>query len=214
MQRTVSGGLPDLAFGNPSTVSSEIYFAAQTRLAEVLAQKNPVYMVLDLPNTTTRVIVCFPTPGRVRVYVDSVDPEHLVGKTDDSGQHYPLPHEPIEYRFGMRLSPWMFWDYLDQARKCWIRQGNRQDNIVNYPVLSSVSGHGGALIRIMRVDDSAQREERKREWMKIYFFSTGNDFDFPTKWRGNPNTRRLARFFSEESGTTRLWRRAQDRDEK
>lgn len=54
--------LPELAFTSSRVVGDEVYFHPQRRLAEVLVQRNPVYLVLDTPGLKTKMFICFPKP--------------------------------------------------------------------------------------------------------------------------------------------------------
>lgn len=182
-------GLPELRFdGSQLGEGSEVYFDPQGRLGEVLIQGNPVYLVLDPPHMQTSIVVCFPIPNLVRVYVLHQNDEEgiqLIGQAGDGGQFYQVPREPVRYRFGMRLTPWMFGSFLRQEHRARIQD----DNIVHYPVLACFSGYGGALIRVFR-----SPTRHPEEWIEIYYFSSGNEYLFKTGWKADRQTRLIARF--------------------
>lgn len=181
----LGGSLPNLEFGNSTLHGGEVWFERQLRLMEVLTQGNPVYLVLDLPNMCTPVIIGLPIPGLVRVYMNEVHPRSLAGEAGDGRRDYPMPSEPVEYRFGMRLVPWMFESFLSPEHKHRIHV----PSIVNYPVLSSGVGHSGVLIRAFRAPN-----RYSEEWLEIYYFSTGNEYHFNKGWKTDRHTRLIARF--------------------
>lgn len=191
--------LPELSFAPARLHGEELFLGPNSELTRVLLQGNPVYLNLVLPGATQpKVRICFPKVGTTWVFTGTeMRAIDLVGEFTES-DGVPT-YTPVEYRYGMELKPWMFFRWLDFAlgqSRC------DSDNIVNYSILNCSSGHTGVLIRIIRGSD---RVLIAQEWMEIYYFSTGNDFDFPAKWRKHPNTRLIARFVPRDAGTSRLW---------
>ncbi len=190
--------LPELSFAPAQLYGNELFLGPNRELTRVLAQGNPVYLNLLLPGTTRPTVrIGFPEVGTTWVYADASNPkEGLVGQfTEGGGQPF---NTEIKYRYGMELTPWMFFCWLGQELAL---QRSRQHNIVNYIVPNCSSGHAGILIRILR---GADRAEIAREWMEIYRFSTGNDFCFHARWREDPNTQLIARYVPESAGTAEL----------
>lgn len=193
-----SSGLPEQWFHVRSVVGNEVYFKPQTQLNAVLVQGNSVYLVLDTPHNLTRIFVTFPNSRLVRVYRDRVWKSRLVAKAGDESWPYQLTPKPIRYRFGMRLSPYLFGAYLPREHEHLLQQ----DAIVHYPVLASSSGHSGALIRVGRY-----REHYQNYWLEIYSFTTGNEELFNAGWQTHPQTKLLARFRPGGEGLNagKLW---------
>lgn len=192
--------LPEIGLKLSGIYQDELFFAPNCELVEVLAQKNPVFLVLELPGMLTQVLVCFPKPCTTRIYAGRIRKNDLVGEVADKHQIYKAPNL-VQYRYGVRLLPWMFFGWLDPETK---RRRVERDNVVNYSVLNSVVGHTGVLIRVSCKHDFRERDQ---EYFEIYHFSTGNDYHFAERWRDDPNTRMIARFVPEKANTSQpIWR--------
>ena len=191
--------LPELAFTSSRVVGDEIYLHPQRRLAEVLVQRNPVYLVLDTPGLKTKMLICFPKTGVVRLHYGQSDlMESFLGETSGDQSDGQTVSWPDQYRFGMRLNPWLYVAWLS-SEHC-SRYG--LDNILNYPVQNCISGgHSGVLVRVFRPEANG---EKYRGWMEIHFFSTGNEDVFDNGWQTHPKTKLLARFQPVGYGTTEL----------
>ena len=198
----ISGWLPELNLRLDGTYNDEIFIRDDNTLFWVLSQGNPVYLVLDLPGLLleSRVSVCFPTPCITRIYTanrvngnDSLE-ESLLCEVNDKSRIYEAPTQ-VDYRFGMRLVPWMFLHLLDTTHQV------NKDHVVNYVVLNSVVGHTGVLIRLFRKFGYSQKQD---EWLELYHFSTGNDYHFFERGRTDPNTKLMARFVPKNAGTPRV----------
>ncbi len=190
--------LPELSFATAKLHGEELFLGPNVELTRVLLQGNPVYLDLILSGATQpKVRLCFPEVGTTWVYANGkVSPINLIGEHTKPGG-LPL-YAPVEYRYGMELKPWMFYCWLD---KDLAPMRYHEDNIINYSILNCSSGHAGALIRIIR---HANRTIIGNEWMEIYYFDTGNDYDFAAKWREHSNTKLIACFVPEGALTAEL----------
>ncbi|MBX4195568.1 hypothetical protein KW796_01240 [Candidatus Parcubacteria bacterium] len=189
--------LHEIEFEHMNTRNRELYFSTSNELARVLAQSNPVYLVLELPGAHTRVIVCFPKPGMTRVYHNEIKAENLVGEHDHSYNADSLPPlRTMNYRYGMRLPPWMFNGWI-KPREMMLELGRNVD--AHYKVLNRDWGHGGIMVSVFR------REKREEERLEIRSFDTGNDFHFLDKWLNDKDIHLLARFIPVNPENPRLF---------
>lgn len=193
----ISGWLPELNLKLAGIHNDEIFFEDDNTLQWVLQQGNPVYLVLELPGFLTSISICFPVPCTTRVYMNSIVACHedsFVCEDKDNRHIYEAPAR-VDYRFGMKLLPWMFFRLLDS------KDQTKKDHVVNYVVLNSNVRHAGVLIRIFRKNDPSQKQA---EWLELYSFRTGNNYQFFEKWQSDPNTKMMARFVPKNVGTPRL----------
>ncbi len=193
-----SRGLPEQWFYTHGITGNEVSFKPQNQLREVLVQGNGVYLVLDLPHLVTKVIIAFPTQGVVRVYLDQLRQSNMLAQVEDV--HWPrqIP-KPARYRFGMRLTPFLFGAFLSPGYPDSLLL---RTAVVNYPVLACESGHSGVLIRVSRIPDQYADQS-----LELYWFSTGNDHNFNTGWKTHPKTKLLACFRPGGEGLNegKLW---------
>lgn len=176
--------LPDLKFKQLTVKDNEIFFETSGEIQRVVSQGIAANIVLKLPGLGTNVILCFPIPSLVRVYLNELkiargwllgENYYYVGQFGRGHQFYRLPEE-VEYQYGMELTPWMY----DWQTKTDIR--GVRSRIVNYIIMNCNCGHDGVLLKLKDETDS---EERYKEWLKIIWFDAGNNYHF---WNGEGRT--------------------------
>ena len=174
---------PQLKLRQKKYGGEEIFFDADQELMRVLAQDNPVYLVLILPGLVTKVVICFPTQTITRVYAVDDRRQYFIGESsEDEHPIWTAPAE-VDYRYGMELLPWMFLGDLNRDTS--VEHGH----IVNYIVLNCCVGRKGVNIRLFR---SHGGREKEKEWLEIHQFSTGNEYHFAEEWK--KQSRMIARF--------------------
>ncbi len=190
--------LPEMSFTRAHLYREELFLNSNRELTNVLVQGNPVFFDIIMPGATQpKVRICFPEVGTAWVYANGeISSINLVGESTKK-DGLPL-YTQVEYRFGMEMKAWLFFAYLPRELA---ESRYDEDNIVNYSILNSSSGHGGVLVRIVHGKD---RTSIEREWMEIYAFDMGNDTEFHLKWRNHPNTKLIARFVPNGAGTSQL----------
>ena len=175
--------LPQLQLRQKKYGGEEIFFDTDQELMRVLAQDNPVYLVLILPGLVTKVVICFPTQTITRVYAVDDRRQYFIGESsEDEHPIWTAPAE-VDYRYGMELLPWMFLGDLNRDTS--VKHGH----IVNYIVLNCCVGRKGVNIRLFR---SHGGREKEKEWLEIHQFSTGNEYHFAEEWK--KQSRMIARF--------------------
>ena len=174
---------PQLQLRQKKYGGEEIFFDTDQELMRVLAQDNPVYLVLILPGLVTKVVICFPTQTITRVYAVDDRRQYFIGESsEDEHPIWTAPAE-VDYRYGMELLPWMFLGDLNRDTS--VEHGH----IVNYIVLNCCVGRKGVNIRLFR---SHGGREKEKEWLEIHQFSTGNEYHFAEEWK--KQSRMIARF--------------------
>jgi hypothetical protein len=190
--------LPNINFRYIGVHDDELFFEDDRVLESVLHQQNPVYLALDMPGLITTPLVCFPTTCKTRIYSKNVIDEKTLIATHETYRSYKVP-KLLEYRFGMKMLPWMFFSLLNNEIH---KARAKRDNIVNYIVFNSF-GYGGVLIRVSRKHAT---NYSTGDWLEIYHIQLGNQYHVP-KWRQDPNTRLLARFLPHySSGRGWIWK--------
>lgn len=189
--------LPEPTFKFSLTETEELFSAPNREISGVLNQGNPVYFKLDLPGILLPVHICFPAPRVTRVYSGDICKTNLVGEKTDQFASEGVP-DKVHYRYGMRIVPWMFLCWIDLEM---MGHRSRMNNIINYVLINGTYGHDGVLVRVDRRHLPADRNE---ESMEVYSFSMGNDSCFVSRWRGDPNTKMLARFVPQGANTNKL----------
>lgn len=171
----------------------EVLLKVEDTLMQVLAQGNPVYLVLDLPGMLTSVVACFPAPTIARVYAVRHDVRNgqcrFVGVSKKEKHPIWTAPDDVDYRFGMRLPPFMFQAYLAHG------DPRARESIANYVVLTCPSGFGGIVVRIFKSPDFA------REWLEIHPVDVGNSTRFPEDWK---RSGKIARFVPESVNPPRM----------
>ena len=176
---------PQLKLRQKKYGGEEIFFDADQELMRVLAQDNPVYLVLDLPGLVTKVVICFPAQTITRVYAVEGRRQYFIGESSEA--EHPIWTAPaeVDYRYGMELVPWMFLGDLNCDTPI------EHDHIVNYIVLNCCVGHKGVNVRLFRSHGG-----REKDWLEIHQFSTGNEYRFAEEWR--KQSRIITRFVPNE----------------
>jgi hypothetical protein len=165
--------LPGLGFSERLVEGKEIFFKTSNEIKRVVSQRIPAFVVANLPDLFTKVIICFPVPDVARIYVRVADCRqsfYYIGQEGEGYRFYWLSKR-IRYRYGVEFSPWMYEGYLKTGIK------GTPSRTVNYIIENCSAGFSGILLKFQ---DEMVPEERNKEWFKVYWFDGGSEYDF---WR-------------------------------
>lgn len=168
--------LPSLDFSEWFVKNNEIFLKTSNEVKRVVSQGIPSSILVKLPGGLTDVIICFPTPSFVRVYVSNTwIKEHritkenrFIGEYGDGNRFYHLSKR-VKYRYGIELCPWMYHGYLKTD------MSEIRSRIVNYVIENCAVGFSGIQLKFK---DESEPVERDKEWFKVFWFDGGNEYHF------------------------------------
>ncbi len=160
---------PDLGFSEWRIKDEKIFFKTSNEIKRVVSQGITATILVKLPGFLTNVILYFPVPSLVKVYLWNIrrGAFYFVGKAGDGDRFYRVSKR-AKYQYSVEFPPWMY----DGCLKTKVEAKTR---IVHYVIENCSSGFDGVLLKFR---DELDSQERNKEWFKVFWFGGGNEYHF------------------------------------